>query len=456
MFKGRTVAVFGLGKAGKAAVQWLVNAGAIVYASDDRADVLRMEVPEGVHLVSYADFPWDNIRTLVLSPGVPLTHPEPHPVVHQARAAGCRIICEVELLYTAAPTARYIGITGTNGKSTTTALIGHIAQEAGLTTAVGGNLGTPTCALPVLDKNGVYILELSSYQLDLIDHLRCNTSILLNITPDHLDRHGDMTGYVKAKRRIFDHQKAEDTAIIAVDDEYTSHIYQQMHAAGHTTIPVSAQHVLEQGISVCDGVLHDMTEEQPQSYPLGELIHLPGQHNAQNIAAAYAAMRQEEILPQKIITAITHFTGLPHRIQYLANINGVRFINDSKATNAVAAEKALNSFDNIYWIAGGKAKEGGITSLTHCFPKIAEAFFIGEAAEEFAHTFGGAVSHRLSHTLDDAFAQASEAAFARKDTHPVVLLSPACASFDQFANFEERGAAFCRLVEELEHKHAHT
>ncbi|NDF11705.1 MAG: UDP-N-acetylmuramoyl-L-alanine--D-glutamate ligase [Proteobacteria bacterium] len=451
-FRGKNVAVFGLGKAGNAAVKALLNSGANVFAWDDgeagRNSLLAQDYGKKVTLAEPKTYDWKSIAALVLSPGVPFTHPAPNPIVKLAQGAKVPIICDVELLYRASPQSTFIGITGTNGKSTTTALIGHIMKTAGRDTEVGGNIGIAASELRTLGKGGVYVIELSSYQLDLLSKMRCNVAVFLNITPDHLDRHGDIPGYIKAKMHIFDRQQKSDTAVIAVDDDHTRTIAKDLKAKGaQQVIEVSSAQSLKQGISVRNKTLSIALPNEKKDIALGDLIHLKGDHNAQNIAAATAAALAVGVDAATIEKAIQSFVGLPHRAQFVAEKNGVLFINDSKATNAEATEKALLAYDNIYWILGGQQKAGGITMLEPLFKKIHHAFLIGEAADAFAKTLDGKVKYTKVGTLEKAVAEAN--AMAAKDTSgkkPVVLLSPACASWDQFKSYEDRGAQFCAHV----------
>lgn len=455
-YKNRTVAVFGLGKAGAATVASLLAGGARVLAWDDHAagrDALEQHYGTEVRLTisPYGEWDFAAVECLVLSPGVPLTHPAPHPVVARAKAAGCTILGDIELLLAAQPEARVIGITGTNGKSTTTTLIAHLLKVAGKKVEVGGNLGTPALALAPLGADGVYVIETSSYQLDLLHKARFNSAVFLNITPDHIDRHGDMEGYIAAKRRIFNHQQSQDAAIVAVDDEYTRVLHDALLSENRRrVIAVSASQKLERGVYAENGVLHDcLSPGEVITIDLRNVASLTGRHNWQNAAAAYAAARLEGCAPEAIERGLRSFPGLKHRLELVATLGGVRFINDSKATNADATANALAPFQNIYWILGGKAKEGGIASLAPFFPKIAHAFLIGDAQDAFARTLEGAVPYTRCGTLEKAFAAAKHAALAEQKPGAVVLLSPACASFDQWKNFEERGEAFCGMVRAL-------
>ena len=451
-FAGRRVAVLGLARSGRAAARSLIAGGAEVVAWDDNQaarQAVASEMPLADLGVAGAD--WRGIAALVLSPGIPHSFPEPHPAVLRAREAGAEIIGDLELLGRAQPAARYVGITGTNGKSTTTALIGHILATAEERAEIGGNLGTPALALAPLGDGGTYVIEASSFQLELIATLAFDVAVLLNITPDHLDRHGDMAGYVAAKKRIFAGQGAAGAAVVGIDDPICRAICDELRRAGAArVIPVSVAGAAPGGVHSDGGWLIDDTGSQPvRVLDLAEAERLPGSHNAQNAAAAYAAARALGIDREAAAAAIRSFPGLAHRQELVATIDGVRFINDSKATNADAAEKALAGYRAIYWIAGGLPKAGGIRSLTPYFERLRHAYLIGAATEEFAATLGDAVP--LTRCRDLAAALRAAHAQARSERVPgaAVLLSPACASYDQFANFEARGDAFRTLVTQL-------
>ena len=480
-YKNQKVGVFGLGKAGEATIASLLAGGTVVFAWDDRYNSSPLggvggggakpqalspkdspppnPLPQGegeLKLLPISEWPWHEIKALVLSPGVPLTHPKPAAVVEHAKQYNCPVIGDIELLYRACPDATYVGITGTNGKSTTTTLIGHILQSAGLKTEIGGNLGTAALSLNPLGKGGIYVLELSSYQLDLVKTTRFNVAAFLNITPDHLDRHGSMEGYVAAKMHIFERQQAADTAVIAVDDDWTKQIVlgTRYSVLGKIT-QVSGQQKLANGIYVENGRLHDTEYRVPSTeYDISRISTLTGQHNWQNAAIAYGVAKACGVAPDVIYGAMKTFAGLRHRLQLAATVKGVRFINDSKATNADATSHALAPYDTIYWIAGGKSKAGGIEPLAPYFSHVAHAFLIGAAEDEFAATLEGKVSYTRCGTLAEAVKQAADKAFAEGKKGAVVLLSPACASFDQWKSFEERGDAFCAMAEALEKQHA--
>jgi UDP-N-acetylmuramoylalanine--D-glutamate ligase len=448
-YKDRSVAVLGLARSGRAAALSLRESGARVLAWDDSAASRDAAAAAQIPIVDLAAADPADWAALVMSPGIPLTHPAPHPVAARAAGAGVPVIGDIELLWQADTGAGFIGITGTNGKSTTTALIGHILAKAGAAVAVGGNLGIPVLELPRLGESGRYVIEMSSFQLDLIDQTRFGIGLLLNVTPDHLDRHGDMAGYVAAKSRLFARQQAGDTAIIGIDDESCRTVADTLARGPARLIRISAEGLVPGGIGVRDGFLVDgLHEELLAVMDLRGVATLPGRHNWQNAAAAYAACRAAGIPTETIAAAIQTYPGLPHRQELVGTLGQVRFVNDSKATNADAAAKALGCYDRIYWIAGGKAKAGGIAALAPWFDRVAHAYLIGEAAEDFAATLAGTVETSLSGDLKTAIEAA--ALDARRAGGPaVVLLSPACASYDQFAHFEARGDAFRQLAKDL-------
>jgi UDP-N-acetylmuramoylalanine--D-glutamate ligase len=455
-FEDKTVAVFGLGRTGLTAARALIAGGAKVALWDEKSASREAAAAEGFPVVDLQAADWSQFAALMLSPGVPLTHPKPHWTVEKARAAGVEVLGDVELFartVNAAPAhkrPKIIAITGTNGKSTTTALIGHLCASAGRDTRVGGNIGLGVLGLEDMHGGAVYVLELSSYQLDLTTSLHPDAVVLLNISPDHLDRHGGMEGYVAAKRRIFLNQGKGDTAIIGVDDPWCQQICTEITAANRRTIwPISAGKAMGRGVYALQGVLYDATGERVVE--VADILRarsLPGRHNWQNAAAAYAAARAIGISMQDAVDGLMTFPGLAHRMETVGKIGKVRFVNDSKATNADAARQAMSSYPKFYWIAGGVAKAGGIDDLKDLFPRIAKAYLVGEAAEPFSWTLAGKAECVLSGTLEKAVQQAYADAAASGE-EAIVLLSPACASFDQFSDFEARGEAFRAAVNAL-------
>jgi UDP-N-acetylmuramoylalanine--D-glutamate ligase len=449
-FAGQRVGVMGLGKSGLSAAAALKAGGAMVSVWDDKPEQRTAATAAGWALLDPNASRLD-LAALIWSPGVPHTLPKPHALALKAREQNIPLMCDIDLLARAQEASSFIGITGTNGKSTTTALTAHIFKHAGRPTAVGGNLGTPALDLKALGGLGTYVLELSSYQLELVPSLALETAIFLNITPDHLERHGSMDGYVAAKRRIFTNQRHPRVAIIGIDDAYCASLRDQLVRAGlHTVIPISVKGAVPGGVYVENGTLIDATDRKPRTIAdLRAIATLPGEHNWQNAAAATAAALSQGIPGPVIAAALKSFKGLPHRQELVATISGVTFVNDSKATNADAAEKALRCYENIYWIAGGIAKDGGIASLAPLFPRIRHAFLIGDAADDFADALDGKVSHDLYEDLETAIEDAGARALKEKLPGAVVLLSPACASFDMFKSFEERGERFRAEVQSL-------
>ncbi len=448
--KGKTLAVFGLGRSGMATAQALLAGKANVLAWDDSDENRKAAQEKGVTLTDLNTIDWTDISSLVLSPGVPLTHPEPHPVALAAKNAGVEIIGDIELLARADSFTPIIAITGTNGKSTTTALIAHILKSAGKRVQVGGNLGTPVLSFDRLGGKGVYVLELSSYQLDLMYETPIQTAVFLNIAPDHLDRHGDLEGYIKAKKRIFGGLIDGGTALVGLDDPVCQNLWQELRGERQfKTIPISGRFPAHGGIYATKGMLvNDSTHRRQTLADLKLVPSLTGAHNHQNAAAAFGAALSVGIMPATIVNALKTFPGLAHRQEIVTVLDGVTYINDSKATNAEATTKALSSYDHIYWIAGGLAKEGGIASLNGELNSIEHAFLIGEAATTFSQTLQGKVDHTIAGDLETAVTLAQKQALA-DGGKGIVLLSPACASFDQFSDFEARGETFKTLVNNL-------
>jgi UDP-N-acetylmuramoylalanine--D-glutamate ligase len=449
--KGQKYAVLGLGKSGLSTAASLRASKADVVVWDDNVKARAEAEKAGYAVADLNKADLIGLKALVLAPGIPLTHPKPHPVVLRCHTAKVPVIGDIELLFRACPSATYIGITGTNGKSTTTSLIGHILKKAGRKVQIGGNLGTPVLSLEPLGGDGIYVLELSSYQLDLIQQNLIRVAVLLNITPDHIDRHGDLNGYIAAKKRIISKANPQ-TFILGTDEPETQAILKQISKEKHLLIEeISVQHPVHSGVEVAGSIMvaHRLTGTK-NIIDLATLPNLLGKHNWQNACAAFAATRALGLMFDQIEQGLKTFPGLDHRQQLIAEIKGVRFINDSKATNADAASKALACYDNIYWIIGGKPKEGGLNGLEEFTPRIRHAFLIGAASDEFADWCEtNNVPYTACKTLDVATDKAAAMAWKQKKPKAVVLLSPACASFDQFANFEERGQQFAAQVRTL-------
>jgi UDP-N-acetylmuramoylalanine--D-glutamate ligase len=455
-FEGKKVAVFGLARTGLAAARALAAGGADVVVWDEKESARQAASAESLTLADLGSADWSGFSALVLSPGVPLTHPAPHWTVEKAKASGVEIVGDIELFartVAASPAhkrPKIVAITGTNGKSTTTALVGHVCRQAGRDVRIGGNIGVGVLGLEDMHGGAVYVLELSSYQLDLTSSLKADVAIILNITPDHLERHGDMAGYVAAKRRILLNQGKGDTAVVGVDDAWCQQIVTEITAANRRTIvPISARRSMGRGVYVLQGMLYDATGERvTEIADLTRAVSLPGRHNWQNAAAAYAAARALGLSEEAAAEGLLTFPGLAHRMETVGAIGRVRFVNDSKATNADAARQALSSYPKVYWIAGGQPKAGGIESLAELFGVVERAYLIGEAEDAFAATLEGRAPYRKCKTMEAAVRAAfADARASGEDA--IVLLSPACASFDQYADFEARGEAFRAAVHEL-------
>ncbi|MGL9759383.1 MAG: UDP-N-acetylmuramoyl-L-alanine--D-glutamate ligase [Wolbachia sp.] len=447
-YKNQDVAVFGLGKTGLSAINALINSGARVYAWDDHEEQIANAkmMNKKCNFIHPKEYNWHEVSALILSPGVPT---ELHWIVKLARSFDCKIKSDIELFLEAKTTnQKVIGVTGTNGKSTTTSLIGHILKSAGKKVAIGGNLG-----VPVLDLERdaeIYVIEFSSFQLELMNEINVNISVLLNITPDHIDRHGSMENYIATKLKLIN---GSEIAVIGCDNEITADIFNKFTG---NKIPISAS--LPSLSSQCSdtGIQKTRSIDPSVSYfdDNGNLsnakINLIS--NAENIAAAYAVCKLLKIDSNTIINGIKSFPGLRHRNELLGKIRNVFFVNDSKATNAKSSEKAILSYENINWIVGGRSKKGGIESLSKHFTRIRKAFLIGESTETFANVMENKVDFVKCCNLEDAFRLAFEEALNSAE-EVTILLSPACASFDQWKSFEERGEAFCRMFENLRYNH---
>lgn len=445
-FAGRRVALFGLGGSGLATARALLAGGADVAAWDDSPASRARAAEAGVPVVDLAGADWSAFAALLLSPGVPLTHPQPHWTVERAKAAGAPVIGDIELFCreraARAPDAPFVAITGTNGKSTTTALIAHLLAHAGRETALGGNIGTAILSLPPPAPQRTHVVECSSYQIDLAPSLNPTVGVFLNVTPDHIDRHGTIAHYAAVKERLV---AGAQTAVIATDDAFTAAAAARLEAAGKPVERVRTDGPHGAGWS-CDGAR--LLRDGVAFADLAGSSSLRGRHNAQNALCASAAVAALGVDLATIAAGLATFPGLAHRMEQVARRGNVLFINDSKATNADSADKALRAFPGgVFWILGGRPKEGGIASLNGLFARISKAYLIGDATESFAATLEeGKVAYERCGTLDVALRRAADAAAASGLPEAVVLLSPACASFDQYPSFEARGEDFRKQV----------
>jgi UDP-N-acetylmuramoylalanine--D-glutamate ligase len=460
-FAGKKVAVFGLGGSGLASASALLAGGADVVAADDDAQSLAKANAAGIPTADLRTLDWSKIAALVLAPGVPLTHPAPHWTATLAAGHGVEVIGDIELFCRERrhrlPDAPFVAITGTNGKSTTTALVAHLAATAGMDVQVGGNIGTAILSLQPPRAGSVHVIECSSYQIDLAPSLDPSIGILINLSEDHLDRHGTMANYASVKERLVAGAQPQGSAIIGVDDDWCRAIADRLEQSGKRVVRISVRRQLPLGLYVEGQRIMRAMSPPPSAAERGGVAVLPiaalsgigslrGRHNAQNAACAAAAALALGLTPAAIEAGMRSFPGLAHRMEEIGRRGAVLFVNDSKATNADSAAQALACFGDIFWIAGGQPKTGGIESLREFFPRIRKAYLIGEAAAEFAATLKGAVPYEIAGTLDKAVAAAASDAAKATAAEPVVLLSPACASFDQYRNFEVRGTAFRDLV----------
>jgi UDP-N-acetylmuramoylalanine--D-glutamate ligase len=453
-FAGKTVAVFGLGGSGLASCHALKAGGAEVVAGDDGVERLAEAEKAGFTTADLRRVSWANFAALVLAPGIPLTHPAPHWSVRMARDAGVEVIGDIELFCRErrrhAPDAPFVAITGTNGKSTTTALTAHLMRFAGYDTQMGGNIGTAILSLEPPRRGRVHVIEMSSYQIDLTPSLDPSVGILLNVSEDHIDRHGTLANYAAVKERLVAGVQPQGTAIVGVDDNFSRNTADRLARNGKRVVRVSVRNPLPDGVYVeHETIVRADGGARSEIARIGGIGSLRGLHNAQNAACASACAVALGVRLDVLQNGLRSFPGLAHRMEQVGRKDNVLFVNDSKGTNADASAHALSSFADIFWIAGGKPKQGGITSLTGFFPRIRKAYLIGEAAKEFSETLGDRVPHEMSETLDVAVESAARDAEASGLADAIVLLSPACASFDQFRNFEIRGARFRELVQAL-------
>jgi UDP-N-acetylmuramoylalanine--D-glutamate ligase len=450
-FAGKKVAVFGLGGSGLASARALAAGGADVVGCDDNAAGFAAAAQAGIATADLRKLDWSKIAALLLAPGVPLTHPAPHWTVGLARAAGVEVIGDIELYCRErrklAPHSPFVAITGTNGKSTTTALIHHLLVAAGRSADLGGNIGTAVLTLAPPRPDHAHVIECSSYQIDLAPSIDPRVGVLINVSADHLDRHGTLEHYAAVKERLAAGVQPDGTAVIGVDDEWCAAAADRVAASGKNVVRISVRRRLSDGIFSESGELVRAVNGGAQPVAtLGGIGSLRGLHNAQNAACAAAAALALGLDAAAIQAGLRSFPGLAHRMEQVGRKDAVLFVNDSKATNADSAAQALSCFADIFWIAGGKPKTGGIASLAGFFPRIRKAYLIGEAAKEFAGTLDGKVPYDLVGTLERAVEAAARDAGASGLKEPVVLLSPACASFDQYRNFEIRGDRFRELV----------
>jgi len=455
-YQGQNVAVLGLGRSGLATCAALRAGGAIPLAWDESPEARAKAEEAGIDLHDLGRVDWSGVAVLITSPGIAHLYPAPNRIIAAAFAAGVPVDNDIGLFFRSFATSetiefeqppKVVAVTGSNGKSTTTALIHHILQEAGRPVQMAGNIGKGVLSIDPLRDGEVVVLELSSYQLELARALTPDVAVFTNLSPDHLDRHNGMGGYFAAKRRLFA-EGGPDRAVIGVDELEGQFLAGQLSQAPEDARVIrisSGQKLAGPGWNVFarKGFLSEYRRgKQMASIDMRTIPGLPGAHNHQNACAAYAVARSLGLAPRMIEDAFTTFKGLPHRSQQIAEAGGVRYINDSKATNVESAAQALQAFENIRWIAGGLGKDGGIAALAPHLGRVRKAYLIGHSARDFALQLGG-TDHEICETMEVAVTRA----MAEAEAGDVVLLAPAAASFDQYPDFEKRGAAFMAAVQ---------
>ncbi|MGB1235399.1 MAG: UDP-N-acetylmuramoyl-L-alanine--D-glutamate ligase [Planktomarina sp.] len=456
-YRGQKVVVLGMGRSGLTAAKALQAGGAEVTCWDDGEAGRARAVESGFDCQNPTKGGLNGAVCLITSPGIPHLYPKPHPAIAAALSAGISVDNDISLFFQSIATSRWdnfetipriVAVTGSNGKSTTAALIHHLLEHAGVNTQLAGNIGRGVLDIDPLEDGEVVVLELSSYQTELARALTPDIAVLTNMSPDHLDRHAGYGGYYAAKRRLFA-EGGPDRCIIGVDEPEGQMLANQM-AAGtgdDRVIRVSAGSKLANmgwTVTARKGFLSETKKDrQVGSIDLRPMANLPGSHNHQNACAAYAVLRSLHIAPRTIEAGLASFAGLPHRSQLVRTLDGVTYVNDSKATNIDSAVKALGAFKNVHWICGGLQKEGSLEPLFVATENVRSAYVIGREAEAFARQLN--VDAVVSGTMDAAVAAAHTAA----EKGDVVLLAPACASFDQYDSFETRGTHFTDLVNGL-------
>jgi len=456
------IIVYGLGISGISTAKALNDKNFQIIATDDNQSVIEVNAQKypKINFKNCEEISCDKDTVISFAPGIPLYFPKPHKILEICQKTQAKLACDIEIFYELNHQNNdFIGITGTNGKSTTTALTGYIFEKLEIASKIGGNIGIACFDMPQDQINFNYILEVSSYQLDLITNTRFNIACLLNITPDHIDRHGSFKNYIESKKRIFLNQNSHDFAIVDIDNSNSLQVFEDLQNNKNfnaNLVAISTAKIPQNGVAIIGKKVFVNLENQKFEFEINPI--LKGQHNHQNIACALAItcchlikksqFNQSKI--QQIIKIIEEFKGLKHRMQLIRKINEISFVNDSKATNAESTENALKAYENIFWIVGGKAKDGGIESLEPYFSKIQKAYLIGEASDEFAKIFEkNSVIFEKCQTLKNAFDKSLIDAKSSNLIEKNIILSPACASFDQWKNFEERGDFFCKLVNDI-------
>lgn len=448
LLQGKNVFVYGMGRTGLSVVLFLSRSGAKVYVWDDKASnwPTELEGVENVEICGPEMLNWEELDMMVKSPGISY---ESY-AVQRAQKEGVPIVGDIDLFYEKEHNAKFIGITGTNGKSTTTALIGHILKSAGIKSEVGGNFGIPVLSLPSLGEKGVYVLELSSYQLEMMEKAAFDVAVFLNLTPDHLDHHGSMEKYLESKKNIFERQSADAIRILGVDSKETQELGKELAKQPQKLYRVAFGDEGADVLISSEGflLLADDKGDYQKVLNFRDYPNLPGEHNWQNITCAYLALK-DLIDRDTFIRGLEKFKGLPHRMEVVHQEGLVRFVNDSKATNAPAANCALDSYEDIYWMIGGMAKEDGVVPCIDHLKGVRAVFIFGQDQDRLYRELESYVPVFKCDTMANALQQAYTSAKQEKRPEPVVLLSPACASFDQFTSYEHRGDTFANLCREV-------
>jgi len=448
-FSNSKIGIFGLGKTGLDSLNaFLIEETQIIAWDDNIENILRIKKTinkeKNVHFSSVID-PFDvkKLNFVIVSPGVPNKYPAPHKIFSICERYNIPVITDIDILFKACPMANYIGITGTNGKSTTASLINHILGVNNYKSALGGNIGKPVLSLPNFDNSTKhYVIELSSYQLDLMQNYKFNIAALLSITPDHLDRYESFDDYKNAKIKIFHNQSENDFAIISLNKEVNRAIFKELKLSNkQKIIPISSKEILGDGISVMNNIIYDNYFEH-ETFNIIVPNSLIGPHNAENIAVAYAAAKALNVETKNIVKSLNSFIGLPHRMELFFQTGNLTFVNDSKATNIASCKEALDSFENIYWIAGGIFKEKSVEELGNHLKEVRHCYLIGKDSDKFVQILKAKkIPYSINNTIENALSEI-------KGTikNGTILLSPCCSSFDQWKNFEERGNSFKHLV----------
>ena len=445
--KNKKIGILGMARTGISCYLALKNSNNNVIIWDDNLSNKQSNSHESIQIkdiISPDNNKWSEIDLMIVSPGIPTNFPHCHPLIALQKKRNIKFVCDIEILYKENSLADYIAITGTNGKSTTTSLIGHIFKNSGIKSQIGGNIGIASLELDKLQSQQSYILELSSFQLEVLDEFKANIAILLNITADHLDRYKNMEDYIDTKCRIFNNQSKNDIAIINIDNEICRAITTRL--PNNKIIPFSVESKLDYGAYIQDNQLFINIEKLNDNFEIPYNLSLIGKHNQQNILAVTIACYLRNIPKEAIIESLVNFTGLPHRMEYLGKVNNINFINDSKATNIDACLTALASFDNIIWIAGGYIKSSeDFSKISPFFKKIKKAYFIGQSANELYEFFHDKFDCEIVNNIENAF----QSSVKFSTTGDNILLAPGYASLDQFKNFEDRGNQFKKLFQKL-------